>query len=92
MISSESRYVDSPLYLAYDARREAYHATAPRRFPLIEGRFFWYTWKNADRIDMVAQDLLGDATLWWQIMDMNPEVLNPLHIPPGTQVRIPSGA
>jgi len=28
--------------------------------------------------------------MWWEIMDINPEILDPFTITPGTQLRIPN--
>jgi hypothetical protein len=28
--------------------------------------------------------------LWWRILDVNPEIINPQEITPGTQLRIPN--
>lgn len=92
MIMSDSRYVDSPVFLSYNARKRQYDVTVPRAFPRVEGEFFFYTWKSADRIDQVALNLMGNGDLWWRIMDFNPEILNPMVITPGTQLRIPSNA
>jgi hypothetical protein len=38
----------------------------------------------------VAAQLLGNSSLWWAIFDINPEIIYPLNIPPGTVVRIPN--
>ena len=43
---------------------------------------------ETDRIDNVATRFYGEPNLWWVILDMNPEILNPQNIPPGTQLRI----
>lgn len=59
--------------------------------PLNVAGYRLYTWKTADRPDLVAFTQLGDPTLWWAIFDINPEVINPLSVPPGQVVRIPIG-
>lgn len=92
MITSDSRYTDSTLYLAYNGAKQQYDVAVLRNFPKASSQFFWYTWKNGDRIDILAQDLLGDGNSWWKLMDYNPEVLNPFNIEPGTQLRIPTNA
>jgi hypothetical protein len=50
-----------------------------------------YIWKEGDRCDLVAYNLLGNSSLWWSIFDINPELINPLSVPAGTLVRIPQG-
>ena len=48
-----------------------------------------YVWKSEDRIDRVAHQLYGSPTLWWVILEHNPEVEDPSNIPFGTVLRIP---
>lgn len=50
----------------------------------------YYTWVYGDRIDRVAYELLGDGSRWWEILDLNPEILDPSNILPGTRIRVPS--
>jgi hypothetical protein len=51
--------------------------------------YFNYIWRDGDRIDTLALNTLGDESLWWEIMDINPDILNPVHIEPGTIVKVP---
>jgi prophage DNA circulation protein len=39
---------------------------------------------------LVALKLLGDAELWWRILDFNPEINDPVNIVGGTVLRIPN--
>lgn len=48
-----------------------------------------YIVNAADRIDNVASAFLGDATQWFKIAQVNPEVLNFFNLQPGTILRIP---
>jgi nucleoid-associated protein YgaU len=48
-----------------------------------------YTWTVGDNLDYLAAVFLGNPKLWWQIMDINPTISNPLEIEPGTVIRIP---
>ena len=91
MIYLDSRYVDGTVFKAYDARTATYQLTVFRNFPTYSTSFFIYEWVETDRIDDIALQFLGKSELWWQIMDINPEILDPLNIPPGTQLRIPNG-
>lgn len=54
--------------------------------------FTLYIWKMSDRLDSVAYRLFGDASLWWTITDLNPEILDPLSIPTGAVIRVPTGS
>jgi hypothetical protein len=61
-----------------------------RQFPAAVAQFTYYTWTQRDRIDLIADRFLGDPSLWWVIMDFNPEQLNPMTIPVGALLRIPN--
>jgi hypothetical protein len=89
MIFLDSRYVDGTIYKAYDARNGSYQLTVSRNFPSYYSTFFNYDWVETDRLDDLALQFLGSSDLWWQILDINPEILDPFAINPGTQIRIP---
>lgn len=89
MIFTDSRYSTGVLAKAYDARKDSYQVSLFRQFLSESSSFFYYTWTQKDRIDLVATEFLGDPNLWWLIMDYNPEIPNPFDIPLGTILRIP---
>lgn len=68
-----------------------YQLAVLRTVPPILVQFHLYLWGAQDRPDTVAFDALGDSQLWWWIFDINPEVIDPFNVPPGTVVRIPNG-
>jgi hypothetical protein len=90
MIFYESRYADSFIYKAYDARRNSYQINVVRNFPTEDAGFFYYTWVEGDRIDLLANTYLGNPSFWWKLLDYNPEIIDVFDIPVGTLVRIPS--
>lgn len=90
MIFSNSRYADGNIFKAYNSQKNNYAVTVFREFPYSSQEFFYYTWLERDRMDSVSDKFLGSPDLWWQIMDLNPEILDPFSIDPGTVVRIPS--
>jgi nucleoid-associated protein YgaU len=90
MIFVDSRYADGWVYVANDARTGSYQNTVRRTFPTKTNRFHTYTWLAGDRIDQVSYLFLGDPAVWWKIMDINPEIVNPFSITPGTVLRIPN--
>jgi hypothetical protein len=90
MIYTDSRYARGIFFKAYSPRKNTYELTVMRRFPVDQASFYYYGWRERDRIENVAARLLGDANLWWRIMDYNPEVIDPVNIPVGTVIRIPS--
>lgn len=89
MIYLDSRYVDGTVFKAYDSRNNSYQLTVFRNFPIYTVGYFMYEWVETDRIDDIALQFLGKPEFWWQIMDINPEVLDPFNIEPGTLIRIP---
>lgn len=90
MIYLDSRYADSLLYRALDSRTGKYNVTVRRSYPVYETAFRYHEWTETDRLDTVARRYLGSSSLWWQIMDLNPEILDPFSIPYGTQLRVPN--
>lgn len=43
---------------------------------------------DSKRIDLIAWKYYRDVNLWWVIAEIN-NIINPLHIPAGTILRIP---
>ena len=90
MIYLDSRYANARLYRAFDSRTGKYNVTVLRQYPVYEVEFKYHEWTEADRLDTLSRRYLGSTSLWWQIMDLNPEILDPFNIPYGTVLRIPS--
>jgi hypothetical protein len=91
MILVSSRYVDAQVVFTPDSRSGVNKRRVIRTWPNINKSYFTYYWVDGDRPDSVAVKYLGDPDAWWSIMDMNPEILHPLHIPVGAPIRIPHG-
>lgn len=91
MIYTDSRYAEGQLIKTYDARNNSNSLAVIREVSDSSSEFYYYTWTVRDRIDLLAYRLLGNADLWWKIMDFNPEIGNAFDIPVGTVLRIPSG-
>ena len=67
-----------------------YQQSVIRSVPAVSDYSFrLYVWVSGDRPDLVAYETLGNSSLWWAILDINPELINPQSIPAGTVVRIP---
>lgn len=66
--------------------------TDAHALPTTTFQFSYYTVKEGDRIDVLAQRFLGDAELWWVIADCNPQWLYYDNLPPNTILRIPNAA
>ena len=89
MIYADSRYANANVYKSYVPRLDANSVTVERTFPTDSSRFYFYQVSLGERMEQVAQATLGDSSLWYVIMDYNPELLNPFNVPLGTVLRIP---
>lgn len=89
MIFADSRYANGYAYKAYDAKNDAYSVTVRRAFPTESSQYYYYVWRNRDRMELVAAQQLGDSNAWWKIMDYNPEIIDGFNLAPGTVIRIP---
>jgi hypothetical protein len=92
MIFSNSRYEFGLVGQVTDG-----HATEPTTYVLRDFRnvstpseYFLYRITEADRLDTIASNFLGDPNAWYKIMDINPDFLDPFNIPMGSVIRIPS--
>lgn len=54
-----------------------------------ESDYYVYT-SEEDRLDLLAKQFYGDATLWWIISTANNVPHNSIYVPVGTQLRIPN--
>lgn len=91
MIYSTSRYANGVKGQMADRHSTNYTTYVHRVMPSTANiKFYLYTFVEGDRLDVIAGRFLGDENRWWEIMDYNPEVHDPLHIAPGTVLRIPS--
>lgn len=91
-IERVSRYNDGTLAQIEYAHTGTYQITVYRKWPeYFEKTFFTYTWVYGDALPTLADRYCGGAKYWWEIMDINPEITDPLSITPGTVIRIPYG-
>lgn len=91
MITPQSRYnPQNAAVVRLPNSSGTYNLSILRTVPRAAARFTLYTWKEFDRPDLVAYRLLNNPSLWWAIFDINPEIIDPLNVTPGTLVRIPA--
>lgn len=90
MIYTDSRYASGNFFAARKQYSDTSHATVLRQFPTDTSGYHIYSWQEGDRIDLIARRFYNDASVWWKIMDYNPEVINPMDIPVGTTLRLPN--
>ena len=90
-----SRYQNTPTILSpiKNGKRgfPIQRSTRYPEIPLDVNDTYAYT-TEGDRLDLLAQEFYGDASLWWIISAGNPDTipLNSLFIPVGTEIRIPA--
>lgn len=90
MIERVSRYYDGPLAQIKHKYTGEYTITVFRNFSEKKKiKYIEYTWVYGDSLGQLANTYIGDAKYWWEIMEINPEISNPLNIAPGTVIRIP---
>ncbi|MFE6739797.1 hypothetical protein [Streptomyces tubercidicus] len=90
-ISAGSRYARNTVtpFVGTDGRTR--QTIMPRKPDAIDLTVVDYTWRESDRVDLLAAHLYGDETMWWVFAQANPEILDWTHVRPGTIVRLPSG-
>ena len=92
MIDRTSRYYDGSLSQSYNSLTNQYDISVLRTFPTSQKvNYIFYTWKEGDNLSDLGYRYSGGATYWWEIMDLNPEITDPLNIQPGDVIRIPYG-
>lgn len=91
MIYADSRYSDGFITRLYDKRRDGYQVSVLREFPEEVAGFYYYTWVEGDRLDLLASEFFANSGMWWKILDHNPEIIDGMNIPVGTVLRIPNG-
>lgn len=78
-----ARYDATSRYELTDSGQEANKKrTASRQYTL-------YTVRQNETLESIAFRHLGDSRRYWEIADMNPQVLFPLDIDTGTVIRLP---
>lgn len=51
--------------------------------------YLTYTWKDGDRLDTLANKFYERSSMWWVIMDYNPQITDIFNIPAGTIIKVP---
>ena len=90
MIFLGSRYQDTAVEYLLDSRTEKTRPTVMRSNAEIgqTGTVVTY-WPGGARLDLAGSNLFNDPEKWWRILDQNTDILNPMSIHPGVQVRLP---
>ena len=92
MLKTTSRYADGTFGVVADRHAEQPTLHVFRNFNVPDNvKYYVYTIKSGDRVDVLASTIYGKPELWHKIMDVNPNILDPFSIAPGTVIRIPIG-
>ena len=90
-IERVSRYNDGPLAQTKYENTGGYAISVYRKWPENKVvNFFNYTWVDGDSLGRLAYDHCGGSKYWWEIMDINPEITDPMELEPGMVIRIPN--
>jgi hypothetical protein len=91
-IERVSRYYDGPLSQTPNKYTGDYEISVYRKFPgEREVSYILYTWVEGDNLGNLANVYNIGPKFWWEILDINPEILDPFNILPGTVLRVPYG-
>jgi hypothetical protein len=85
-----SRYQYVPVRYMLDGRSGLTRPTVIRSNEDVKATTTTVThWEYGVRLDIVGSAVYNDPEKWWQIMDQNPDVLDPMSFEPGASLRIP---
>lgn len=91
MIERVSRYWDGPLTQIKAKNTGNNTISVLRKFPKErQVTFKEITWVYGDSLGRLADSFIGNPKYWWEIMEINPLILDPFDIEPATVIRMPS--
>ena len=88
-INSDSRYITATVSVVTDRLGREHQDV---RVPIPAARefnFSYYQVLEHDTPDGMAFNFFGDGSMWWELADANPEILDWTDIPVGTVLRVP---
>jgi hypothetical protein len=89
MIFLDSRYQSTPVKFILDGRSGETRQTVMRSSLIPTGAYKLYVWRDGMRLDYLASRLLGKPSLWWNIMDQNNDIIDPMSLDNGTVFYLP---
>jgi phage tail protein X len=89
VISANSRYTSSVTVIVTGSDGKSRNVVLPKGSGAISVTVRIYTWAEGDRADLLAYRNYGDASQWWRIADVNPQIMDWTEVPTGTRIRIP---
>lgn len=90
MITANSRYANDSLVMIEGSDGNNRTTIVPPEPSATQFSFTLHTITGFDRLDNLALTYLGDASAWWQIANVNPDVTIDWSVMPvGATIRIP---
>jgi hypothetical protein len=89
-IERVSRYYNGPLSQTEHKYTGEYVISVYRKFSTkTDVKYVMHTWEEGDSFGILAEAFNIGPKYWWEILEINPEILDPFEIVPGTNIRIP---
>lgn len=89
MIHIGSRYQNVPVVYMLDGRTGGTRPTVLRsNADITDSSTVSAFWVESSRLDTVGSSLFDEPEQWWRVMDLNPEILDPLSLTAGTLLRL----
>lgn len=86
MIYIGSRYETADIQFILDSRTMTTRPAVMRTVPPPRTPSMVYRWVDGDRPDTLGKRFADKPINWWQVMDLNPETIDPLALRPGMGV------
>ena len=92
MIENVSRYYDGPIFQVPHKYTGVYTIAVFRKFPAsTKVNYIEHVWEYGDSLAALSEHYGDGAKYWWEILEINPNILSPFDIKPGQVIRIPYG-
>lgn len=88
-IAANSRYASSDI-VTFDVDGNSRQVIMPTAPTVSTFSYLAHVYSADETIDGLAYTYFGDATQWWQIANVNPEIMDWNNLVPGTTIRIPT--
>lgn len=88
MIYLGSRYETAEVQYVLDGRALTTRPTVMRGALTQTPAQIIYRWVEDDRVDLLGQRYAGRPDEWWRVLDLNPELIDPLSAVPGQSVTV----
>lgn len=86
MIRVNSRYAPESVQYILDSRTASTRPTVMRSARVIANPRLTQKWRDGQRLDMLGDRYYRSPLNWWQVMDRNPDVIDPLAFTPGERI------